>query len=435
MINFGKESEILEFKKSTSELNEAIVSIVAMLNKSGKGKILFGVKNNGDGVGQQLTENTLRDISRRVAADIKPPIYPSIYELANTPGIIGVEFIGNDKPYSANGKFYIRSFDEDKQLDVKTLLKMINKSDSSNANWENLESDDTIEDVDEDLLKQYILSSNKCGRISESYSNKQETLRKLGLVVGKKLTNAGRILFSKNKPLTLKLAVFATDEKLSFIDIKRVEGNLFELSIKGQQYIKEHINYKAQIVKNKRIEIPEIPEEAIREVVMNSLCHSSFATTVNNEIYLTPSKIAVFNPGTFPSDYSPEDFAYKGVESVLRNPTIAKILYYSNDIDSWATGFRRIYKSCEEYGVKTAYEKKNQGFEFCFYRKQIIEANIDLQEKVLALIRTNSNITTSEMAQILTKSRRTIQNVIYELKISNRLERVGSLKTGYWKIL
>ena len=83
MINFGKESEILEFKKSTSELNEAIVSIVAMLNKSGKGKILFGVKNNGDGVGQQLTENTLRDISRRVAADIKPPIYPSIYELAN----------------------------------------------------------------------------------------------------------------------------------------------------------------------------------------------------------------------------------------------------------------------------------------------------------------------------------------------------------------
>lgn len=96
-------------------------SISAMLNKSGKGSIYFGVKNNGDAIGQQISDNTLRDISRKIFEEIKPVIYPSIYEIENMPCIIKVDFFGNDKPYSANGRFYLRVFDEDKQLDVTEL--------------------------------------------------------------------------------------------------------------------------------------------------------------------------------------------------------------------------------------------------------------------------------------------------------------------------
>ena len=210
------------------------------------------------------------------------------------------------------------------------------------------ETDETIEDVDQILLKNYIEKANKCERISEAYTNPETVLKILGLLINGKLNNAGRILFSKNKPAVLKLAVFATDEKLSFIDINRYEGNLFELNKKAQEYILEHINFSAEIVKGKRIEKPEIPYEVIREAVLNSLCHSSFDVTVNNEIYITPNKVVIFNPGTFPSGYNPEDFAYNGVESVLRNPLISKVLYYSNDIDSWATGFRRIFAYCKK---------------------------------------------------------------------------------------
>ena len=36
-----KESETSEFKKSTSELKEAIISIVSILNKHKKGEIIF----------------------------------------------------------------------------------------------------------------------------------------------------------------------------------------------------------------------------------------------------------------------------------------------------------------------------------------------------------------------------------------------------------
>ena len=43
-----KESETVEFKKSTAELKEAVISIVAMLNKHGRGEVYFG-KNDRDG--------------------------------------------------------------------------------------------------------------------------------------------------------------------------------------------------------------------------------------------------------------------------------------------------------------------------------------------------------------------------------------------------
>lgn len=433
MINFGKESEFVEFKKSTSELNEGIISIVSMLNKNGKGTLYFGIRNNGDAIGQQISENTLRDISRKVSEEIKPTIYPSIHEVENTPGVIEINFMGQDKPYSASGKFYIRSFDEDKKIDINELLKMINRNDSSNALWEKTESDETIDDVDENLLKNYIIKANESGRINEKYVSKEVTLKKLGLVTNNKLNNAGKILFSKNKPIVLKLAVFATDEKLSFIDINRYEGNLFELAKKGQDYIKEHINYAAEIIDEKRVEVPEIPSEAIREAVLNSLCHSSFDTTINNEIYITPTKVVIFNPGTFPSGYDPRDFAYNGVESVLRNPLISKVLYYSNDIDSWATGFRRIFKQCKKYNVKFTYSMKNQGFEICFYRKKVeLE---DIENLIIDIIKNNPSITTANIAEVSGKSIRTIQLKLNKLKKEGIIKHVGSNKNGHWEVL
>lgn len=432
MINLGKESELVEFKKSTSELNEAIISISAMLNKNGKGKVYFGVKNNGDAIGQQVSENTLRDISRKIYEDINPTIYPSINEMSENPGVIEVSFSGLYKPYSAKGKFYIRVFDEDKQIEIKELLNTIYHSDSSNAVWEKIETSETEDDIDEDLLKEFVEKANKCGRINEKYSNKTEVLNKLGLMTNNHINNAGRVLFSKNKPLTLKLAVFASDEKLSFIDINRVEGNIFELNEKGQNYIKEHINYKAEIKGRVRVETPEIPEEVIREAVLNSLCHSSFSESINNEIYITPSKVSIFNPGAFPSGYDPKDFAFNGVESILRNPIISRALYYCNEIDSWATGFRRIFKLCDSNNIKIMYQKKNQGFEISFYR---LNSQIgDIEQEVLNQIANNPKITALELVEILKKSQRTIYNVLKDLKDKGIIIREGSNRDGEWKI-
>ena len=42
------------------------------------------------------------------------------------------------------------------------------------------------------------------------------------------LNNAGRVLFSKNKPVQLKLAKFATESRTTVLELDSFEGNIYE---------------------------------------------------------------------------------------------------------------------------------------------------------------------------------------------------------------
>ncbi len=113
-MNLGKETETLEFKKTTGEMKEAMISISSILNKHGIGTLYFGVKPNGDICGQDVSESSLRDVSRSVYESIRPQIYPAIEEVVlDGKHLIKVEFNGNNTPYSAAGRYYLRTSDKD----------------------------------------------------------------------------------------------------------------------------------------------------------------------------------------------------------------------------------------------------------------------------------------------------------------------------------
>ena len=95
-MNLGKESEILEFKETTSELEDAIIDITAMLNKHGRGVLYFGVKDNGNVVGFSIGNSTQKDISRKIYEKIKPQIFPTIEEDPETK-TIKITFEGVEK--------------------------------------------------------------------------------------------------------------------------------------------------------------------------------------------------------------------------------------------------------------------------------------------------------------------------------------------------
>ena len=59
-----------ELKKSTSELKEGIVSIVAILNKHQKGRLYFGIKDDGTVIGQEISSKTLREVSEAITTKI-----------------------------------------------------------------------------------------------------------------------------------------------------------------------------------------------------------------------------------------------------------------------------------------------------------------------------------------------------------------------------
>ena len=67
-------------------------------------------------------------------------------------------------------------------------------------------------------------------------------------------------------------------------------------------------------------------------------------------------------------------------------------------------------------------------------RKKNARTVSDTQARVLAEIRNNSNITIPQMAKNLSLSKSTIDKAMFVLKKAGVIERIGSNKSGYWKI-
>ncbi len=447
MINFGHETEELEFKRSTGEVHDAMKDVVAILNKHEKGILYFGVAPNGDVKGLQVAESTLRDVSRVVFESIKPQIYPQIQKITiDGCDIIEVKFSGKNKPYSAYGKYYIRVADESRELTPAELKEMMLSSEYSER-WEQFETEYTIKDVDEAALKDFYNRATACGRLPDEGFDAEKLLNKLSLLKNGTLNNAGYVLFGNNGPVTLKMAVFASDEKLTFLDINRAEDNIFRLVDTALTYIKKNIRWRAEIGSVTREEIPEIPLKALREIVINSFAHAQYGTTTQHEIDIHPGKVVIYNPGEFPPEFSPEDFATKNLSSIIRNELIAKVLYLCHDIESFGSGFKRVYTLCNQNGVECSYEKTPIGFSFVFLRNDPnAKINVPKNDKnvpiilsktekaVYELLKVQPNLTREELSIEISKTVKTVQRALDGLKTKGLISRVGTNRSGYWKI-
>ncbi len=461
-----KESETIELKKSTSELKEGIISICAILNKHQKGKLYFGIKNDGEIIGQIIGSATQRDISQAISNHIEPKIYPLI-DVLNIKGksCIKVEFQGEDIPYHAYGRVYVRVADEDKQLSPNEIRKVILKKSSDKFKWELKVAECSYKDINAKTVKDYIKRANFAGRINFKYDNVPNVLKKLGLVKGGKLLNASQVLFCKNNSLEVQVAVFAGIDKITFLDINQYKGNIFNLLKKSEDYIKEKMNWRVKIEGLQRQEIPEVPVDAIREALVNSFCHRDYIAPESNKIAIFKNRIEIWNPGDFPEGFTPMDFIKKEEQSILRNPLIADVLYRSKEIEKWGSGLKKIYNLCKENNIKVDFKILKAGFMIIFYRQGWKdERNVSVrstqktprkhteevpekvtvkvpekvtvnQENIIKQIRNNPAITGRELSELIKISERKIKENISKLKKKGLVRRIGPDKGGYWEVV
>jgi ATP-dependent DNA helicase RecG len=104
MVKQG-ESQGLEFKKSTVQLKPAFETACAFLNGKG-GIVLIGVSDNGQIVGQDVTDNTRQEIAREINK-IEPPAQIEIayFRIKYNKYIISIEVVsGNHAPYTYDGE-------------------------------------------------------------------------------------------------------------------------------------------------------------------------------------------------------------------------------------------------------------------------------------------------------------------------------------------
>jgi len=118
-------------------------------------------------------------------------------------------------------------------------------------------------------------------------------LKRFGLVKDEYLTNAGEVLFGDTRPVSLKVGIFASDEKLTILDMKLYEDNIYNLLKTAEDYIFKNIRWKIEIIESERNEIPEIPTAVIREVLVNSFAHAMYGSRTNHEICIHPSMITI----------------------------------------------------------------------------------------------------------------------------------------------
>ncbi len=455
--SLGEETEQIEFKKSTAEIKEAVISVAAILNKHGKGDLYFGVKNNGDVIGQEITDKTTREVSQAIGNHLRPVIYPEIVkETYDGRTVVHVKFEGHMQPYTAFNIPRIRVADEDLVMTQDVYAELIRKRDDFRESWERKVSEYSVADIDMSVFSRYLKRAKEVGRITFKNDTPQIVLEKLGLVNGDRLLNAGAALFVDCGINDLQMAKFATNERITFTDIRRHTGSILGLIEIAMQYLVDAMDWRAEFKgKLYRDEIPEVPVDALREAVVNAFAHRQIESGQSIQIMIYKNRIEIYSPGTFPEKITPESFAEGNKMAIRRNQLITQTLYYSKDMETFATGLKKIKTLCTDAGVRYEYRKEEYGFTVVFYRhcgegwgwsgekKDNVKDNVPhgdphdvprdkkLEKIILEAIIENNKVTRSQIAE---KAGVSVKTIARKLKAMERIRFVGSGSSGHWEI-
>lgn len=191
-----------------------------------------------------------------------------------------------------------------------------------------------------------------------------------------------------------------------------------------------------------RKEIPLFDNKAFREAIINAVLHNKWAEGNEPMISVFSDRIEILSRGTLAPAQTMEGF-YMG-ESVPVNEKLSEIFLQLHISEKSGRGVPKI---TEVYG-KDAFSFRENAIVVTipFERISRIENKVEnkvgnkkslnlRRQKIISEIRDNPNITIAELHQILGISETAISNNIMFLKKYGYIERVGSRKAGYWKIL
>ena len=440
-MNLGMETETVEYKKSTGELREGMESVASILNKHGHGELFFGVGNDGEVVGQEVSEKTLRDVSRAMGNRIEPRVYPQIERLETPDGkaYIRVSFSGFETPYACDGRYRIRAADEDLPMSRAMLRQMMEEADDRLHPWDARSSGKGVGAVDEETLRAYVERGVEANRIPFGYTNPGEVLSRLGLLCDDgTLTNAAAICFTDRPETGLRMGVLADEARTDIRDNQQVSGSLFALIDAAETYILGNTRRRFVIdgTSLRRREIPEIPMEAVREALLNAFCHRRYQDLGAVQMDVFWDSLDIYSPGDFPEGASPEEYlSGEKATSRPRNPLIARALYRAGDIEAYGTGLQRIWRTCGEQGVPVDIFERGGSVHVRFTRREGVAAGTgnakagslqDREVRVLAYVHEHGRITTPEAHALLDEKDYTARRLLNSMAGRGLLVKAGA---------
>jgi ATP-dependent DNA helicase RecG len=332
-----------QFKADVSNGSALAAEIVAFSN-SGGGQILIGVNDDGSLSGLEPErlrgERSLNQLISSAATDlVKPAVNVATENLRMPSGIVVVVTVqdGISKPYFDNtGSIWVKSGADKRKVTSREEIQRMFQASGLIHGDEIPANGISIADVDQEYFRQFY--QREYGQdVDEIGISLSRLLENMNLAHDGVLNVSGALLFANAPQIRLpsfivKAVAFAGNdiEDSSFIDSKDLAGKLADVfqktmgfllsnlrSIQGEQ----GINSTGQ---------PEIPREALEELVVNALVHRDFFVPAPVRIFLFRDRIEILSPGHLPNNLTVENIL--AGNSNIRNPILvsfaSKILPY-----------------------------------------------------------------------------------------------------------
>jgi ATP-dependent DNA helicase RecG len=437
------ESDKVEFKESFDR--DAAVTASAFSNTMG-GTIFIGIDDRGNVVGTLIGTESFKEWTNTISQSTEPRLIPEIEELScEGKPVVAIHIKENPlKPVSVKGRCYRRVGSGNRVMQPHEIAEM--HLQSIGSSWDLTPAQKTtVEDLDLVKVADYIKKANETGRRNISPDESPQTvLEKIGLVQDSKPTWAAILLFGKDpqrvlSQATIHCGLFGSDE-ISVLDDRMVQGTVIEEVNDAMEFIRKNIRVAFVMTgEPERKQVWDYPVEALREAVINAVCHRNYTISSSVEIRIMEASLKVWSPGRLAYGITlPELFTSHA--SVLRNKGIAQIFYDMAWIERWGSGVQKIRTACAEAGLPEPVFQEDQGFSVIFRkdvfdRDYLVRAGLsDRQISAVLFARENTKITNADYQRILKVSGTTAQRDLKDLVARNIFEMSGKRKGTHYTL-
>ena len=410
-----EESEQYERKSSLSSWQEIVQTVASFATLRG-GFIEVGVSRVGEVTGVQVGKSTIEDLSNNIKVNTDPAQYPSIQEKeSEDKTVIEIHVAESlEKPVYAFGVPYKRVGRTNQKLSSSEVRRLIELH--SPIAWDERPCPEAeLSDLSPERIHAFVNQMRQDFHLDiEPGHPTQHILSNLRLMTrDEQLTNAAILLFGSHPQsifpqAEVRCARFVGEDVEEYIDMQVLYGDLFAQIEESLDFVRRHIPRSARITEQSatRQETWLYPLPAVREGIINAICHRDYESPANVQVRIFDTRLEVLNPGGLPDGLTVE--ALRTVHSSIpRNLSIAHCLYRAGYIEQWGTGTIRMISACRQARLP-APEFEDQEVSFLVRLHSPRYAHEDLaklglnerQEAAIEYVRTHGSITNREYREL-----------------------------------
>lgn len=439
-------------------------SISAFANGRG-GKLIFGIADDNTIIGLENAEKDAETISEQIKVHLNPiPEFTLRFQKVEGKTLMIVEvYAGEQTPYYYSGDgmltAFIRIGNQSVQATPQQLSELVLKG--SNATYDSLPSKYQFDDMAFTKLKSVFYQQTWHSFAESDYES-------FGLIDEKgNLTNAGALLADESPIKQSRLfctrwnGLDKADGVVDAIDDAEISGSIIILLQEGLAFVKRHSRKMWQKTADGRLEMPDYPERAVLEGIVNAIIHRNY-NEIGSEVHIDifDDRLEIYSPGGMFDGTKVQDRDLMNVPSRRRNPVIADVFNRLKYMDRRGSGFKKILSAYKTLPNYTEEKKPVFTSEYdCFFlimwnmnygvvedveeeqkntrenaRENAREKGSNIQEKIIDLIRANPHMTIPQIADTLSITKNSANHHVRMLRKNGIIEHCGSTKRGYWKI-